>query len=570
MAKIDVADGFYRVWVQIAHVAKLGVVLPSAPGATPLIAFPLALPMGWVESPPYFCVLTESACDRANAMLQARHEPRLNRTHRLEAVAATPPADEAPIVRNKQRGLVRPPPLLGNGRPPVAQVDVYVDDFFLLGQTQRQRQKVMRATLSAIDEVLRPLSLSDPPHRKEPASTKKMLKGDACWATRKRILGWDIDSATHTLHLPEHRLARLREVLTWLLPPHKRLSVQRWHQVLGELRSMSPALPGTRGLFSVLQAALQHSERHRVRITPQIHDLARDFMALVESAHGRPTRLPELVPTSPSDVGACDACQVGMGGVWFDALDPASPPILWRQRFSKAIQADLVTSRNPSGRISISDLELAGVIAHKEVLASAREVAECTMWLASDNRAAVSWATEGSSTSLAARAHLLRYNALHQRTHRYVARHYYIPGPVNAMADDASRRWDLSDDALLTHFNSNFPQTRSWQLRHLTPAANAILTGALSRRRATLASLVNVTPPPPPPGPCGRPSVPAWASSPSGTCPPTPFLFSSSLPSDIAREPLPPDVDLSGLVRWKTPYERWARLTPGWGPQTLV
>ena len=78
---------------------------------------------------------------------------------------------------------------------------------------------------------------------------------------------------------------------------------------------MSPALPGTRGLFSVLQASLQHTERHRVRITSRIHELARDFLSLVLSLHERPTRLPELVPTTPSDIGSCDACQQGMGGV---------------------------------------------------------------------------------------------------------------------------------------------------------------------------------------------------------------------------------------------------------------
>ena len=79
----------------------------------------------------------------------------------------------------------------------------------LMAQTQRQKQKVMRATLSAIDEVMRPVTSTDPVHRKEPASVKKMLKGDACWATQKRILGWDVDTTTLTLHLPSHRMDRL-------------------------------------------------------------------------------------------------------------------------------------------------------------------------------------------------------------------------------------------------------------------------------------------------------------------------------------------------------------------------
>ena len=74
LSKIDIADGFYRVWLRLSDIPKLGVVLPTSPGQPlpPLIAFPLALPMGWVESPPYFTVLTETACDLANTRLRAR------------------------------------------------------------------------------------------------------------------------------------------------------------------------------------------------------------------------------------------------------------------------------------------------------------------------------------------------------------------------------------------------------------------------------------------------------------------------------------------------------------------
>jgi hypothetical protein len=76
-----------------------------------------------------------------------------------------------------------------------------------------------------------------------------MLKGDACWSTRKRLLGWNVDTATETLHLPPHRLARLYELLDHLQPPRKRTSIKTWHRLLGELRSMTIALPGTKGLF---------------------------------------------------------------------------------------------------------------------------------------------------------------------------------------------------------------------------------------------------------------------------------------------------------------------------------
>ena len=113
---------------------------------------------------------------------------------------------------------------------------------------------------------------------------------------------------------------------------------------------------------------------------------ASDFRALVHAVSDRPTRLRELVPTSPPDVGACDACRLGMGGVWFDALNLTSAPVLWRERFPLHVSSALLTSDNPRGTVTISDLELAGMIAHKDMLASHRDVAERTIWLASGRR----------------------------------------------------------------------------------------------------------------------------------------------------------------------------------------
>jgi hypothetical protein len=424
----------------------------------------------------------------------------------------------------------------------------------------------MRAALHAIDDVFRPLEHDDPIHRKEPASVKKMLKGDAYWSQQKRLLGWEVDSLSSTLNLPPHRVARLREVLAWLQPPRTRLSRRKWHQLVGELRSMSPALPGTRGLFSVLQAALSKGDATRVRLNRHIYDTAADFTFLVDSLAARLTRLQELVPTHPSHIGACDACQVGMGGVWLSSFDTTSP-IVWRHRFPAHVASSLVTADNPKGLVSISDLELAGIIAHKDVLA--HDIRERTIWIASDNRAAVSWATKGSATSLAARAYLFLYNALHQRQFSYLARHHFIAGPVNAMADDASRLWHLSDTALLTHFDSVYPQTSSWQLHHLLLATNSALTGALCRQRPSNESLDNVTPLPLPAGTFGNSSALPSISIHSPSLLPTSSLYCNFSPSATAPVPARPAVSLSDLGQWRTPYKRWVRRTPGWGPLTL-
>jgi hypothetical protein len=70
LMKVDIADGFYRVWVRAPDIVKLAVSIPTLDGDEPLLALPLVLPMGWTESPPWFCATTETCTDVANQRLQ--------------------------------------------------------------------------------------------------------------------------------------------------------------------------------------------------------------------------------------------------------------------------------------------------------------------------------------------------------------------------------------------------------------------------------------------------------------------------------------------------------------------
>jgi hypothetical protein len=72
MAKVDLADGFYRLWLASP---KLGVVFPAHDDEEPLVALPLTLPMGWVTTPPYFCAATETVADLANSILNNIDQP---------------------------------------------------------------------------------------------------------------------------------------------------------------------------------------------------------------------------------------------------------------------------------------------------------------------------------------------------------------------------------------------------------------------------------------------------------------------------------------------------------------
>ena len=120
-----------------------------------------------------------------------------------------------------------------------------------------------------------------------------------------------------------------------------------------------------------------------------------------------------------------DVAKTGMGGVWFPPgkpeplalLPPKSArltnPTLWHQPFSKNIQEQVVSYENPTGSITNSDLELAGTIAHDDVLANAVPVTHLTTCQLCDNTPAVAWRTKGSTTTTGPIAYLLQVSSIH-------------------------------------------------------------------------------------------------------------------------------------------------------------
>ena len=86
--------------------------------------------------------------------------------------------------------------------------------------------------------------------------------------------------------------------------------------------------------------------------------------------------------------------------------------------------------------------------------------------------------------------YLLHLQALHQRFHRYAPLHSYLPGPVNKMADDASRLWHLLDAQIRTHFNLHYPQERTWKLCPPPPEMLSAVTSVLRRKPPDLESFL--------------------------------------------------------------------------------
>jgi hypothetical protein len=238
---------------------------------------------------------------------------------------------------------------------------------------------------------MRPLDSEDSPFRQDPASVKKMGKGDATWTTLKPILGWILNTLDKTISLPPHCLVQVRDILNYIGPNQRRVALNKWQQVLGELRSMTLTSPAAIELFSVIQESLKSSDCSRVRLTQHTHTFLQDFRWLVEDVGARPTKIDELVPdASPSTHSACDASGTGQGGVHFVLLPNGTTlPMLWRSRWPCHLSARIVSSSNPTGDVTNSELELAASVAHADILAQAFDVRSRTTHQLSDNSATV-------------------------------------------------------------------------------------------------------------------------------------------------------------------------------------
>jgi hypothetical protein len=156
-----------------------------------------------------------------------------------------------------------------------------------------------------------------------------------------------------------------------------------------------------------------------------------------------------------------------MGGVYFDSAGNA---FVWRERFPHAVQRRLVSHSNPSGDVTNSNLEHAGLLAQVDLMTDTHDVCYATIENFSDNTPAVSRVQKGAVSTTGAAAGLCRFASDHQRIHRYCHLAQYLPGDSNCMADDASRLQHLSDTAFLSLFNQRYPQQQPWQPRLAIPA----------------------------------------------------------------------------------------------------
>ena len=179
----------------------------------------LVLPMGWVDSPNFFCAFSETLTDVANALVDS----------------------EFPVP---SYGAISDIPSTGPGPPhtpeSLAHIDCYMDDIISVVQGGTDRQhRVFDGTVRALKWLFPSL----PGDLKDSVSVKKLVAVEGDWTCVKEVLGWILDTEAGTVTLPERKLEELLPLVN-IPPTQRRMGRKDLERLVGKIRSMHLAVPG--------------------------------------------------------------------------------------------------------------------------------------------------------------------------------------------------------------------------------------------------------------------------------------------------------------------------------------
>jgi hypothetical protein len=313
--------------------------------------------------------------------------------------------------------------------------------------------------------------------------------------------------------------------------------------------------------------------------TGEVRHALIDIAAVIRDLSRRPTHVSELVQGSLVHTGYCDASAFGAGGVWFGG-ETDMEPIVWRIEWPPDLTKAVVSDQNPSGTLTNSDLEMAGVLLHEAVIEAHLGPAMQGPQIAigCDNSPAVAWTTRMASRSASSIAfRLLKGLAMRQPVSRSAPPAiFHVAGVTNTLADVAScaltgvathfhildlSPTDMCPNTFLTLFDSMhpLPQTRPW--RNVQPPSGlwfSVISTLRGQRLALRQWTTKLDLPPGPTGPTTPPkpkSIPIFGTSRGHSNKP----ISSHLPpgfelgSSGTRSKLEPSLWKRPCVAWRKP-----------------
>jgi hypothetical protein len=424
-SKCDIKDGFWRMVVNHHDAWNFCYVLPCKNKKNNIdnvqIVVPHSLQMGWCESPPFFCAATETGRDIIDKMLKTYNDIPF---HPMEHYVMTGSPDDPDHHNPTTTNLV----------------EVFVDDF--IGVTNninsQHLRRFARSLLHGIHCIFPPPSVSG--HKGgDPLSESKMKQGDGQWKFSKEVLGWIFNGKNFTIELPPKKITKIEALLKAIIK-RPDSSLKRYQEMAGKLQHASFGMPAGKGLFSPIYNEMKN-DPDTIKITPELKQALQDWITILRRIGSRPTSVLELTPGPPAYIGYVDASGFGAGGVWISGTHNITPTV-WRIPFPPDVEKRLVSDSNPTGDITNSDLEMAGVLLQWLILEqiTTESLQHKHVGIFSDNTPTVAWASRLHSSKSKIAGHLLRALAIRQHINRVSPlTTISIAGEDNNMADIASR-----------------------------------------------------------------------------------------------------------------------------------
>ena len=272
---------------------------------------------------------------------------------------------------------------------------------------------------------------------------------------------------------------------------------KEFESTVQKLRHAFISVPTGKGMFSACNSIIRkkpavvwlHSNKP-LRVAME------DCRTILRESMAAPTRCRELVTGWPDYVGVKDASGHGVGGI-IVGEGSACVPTVFRMRWPEDVSNEINSALNPKGRLTNSDLEMAGLLLLWLVMEEVcPELREKHVALFSDNSPTVHWVRRLAAKQSVVAAQLLRALALRMRAKRASPlTPLHVAGVENAMTDVPSRsfgsekKWHCKNDAeLLTIFNDLFPLPKkaSWTVFRPTSAICMRVISVLRMKVSTM------------------------------------------------------------------------------------
>lgn len=401
-----------------------------------------------------------------------------------------------------------PPPLRPTSHEPFAQakpmsvtlpvndkglVEVYLDDIPpVCVDIGDNVDRCNAAVPLAVHLLGRAKHHDEPIPRDEILSIKKIL-GEGQMAETKVFLGWELNTRSLSIRLTDHKFEAWGRDISTLLAA-KSVTIKFMHTTVGRLNHVAFLIPGARHFLSRLRAIVTRG-RHRNQkwgrlLAPHKADL-RLFQGYLRLAN-RGVSMNNIVHRLPTHHYRSDASQAGIGGY---SIDDGTA---WRF----ALPADILQ------HITLNTLEFIGclvtiwidLLRHKippqSCLLSQTDSTSAEGWLRKSNFDAELCPTQlivaRQLASLVIQADCCLYSQ-------------WFPGSQNVVSDLLSRRFDLTDDALVSLILSTAPDQVPCgiQLLPLPTEIASWLTSLWLKPAASKESQSKLTIPTPERGPAG-------------------------------------------------------------------